>query len=286
MKETSFKKTLLLAWKKSQSLFFPYLILHIVSGLCMLSVVVVSGLIVFPFIVTKNMAVFVPLAIIMGAIALGALIFISSWSTLIATHLLKNSSASLKTLASETKKDVGRLVKTNILIALFFVGLLPLGIVSAFVVYILWSLWASMIALSFVYEERSGLDALWGSKGHVQKRFWQVVGLLALSTGTSMLVNTLFQQFDVPLRGVLTNLIGVFLSVFVLCGLYELFIQAPKSASVRKPAGWMLASKLGYIVLLLIIVLGFSTGRQQWGSIQKMIQRDIPLEIDRTIERL
>lgn len=286
MKATSFKNTLLLAWKKSQTLFFPYLLIHIVSGLCMLCVVVIAGLILFPFIITKNIAVLIPLGILMGIVALSGIIIISAWSTLIATHLLKSTSASLKTLAGETKKDIGKLVKTNILIGLFFIGLLPLGILSAFTLYILWSLWASMITLSFVYEKKTGLDALWGSKHHVQARFWQVVGLLALSTASSMLINMLFQQFDVPLRGVLTNLIGVFLSVFVLCGLYELFSQTPLSDTVKKPTVWIRISQIGYVVLLLLIALGFSTGQEQWGSIQEMIQREIPRELDRTIERL
>ncbi|KXK09030.1 MAG: hypothetical protein UZ21_OP11001000083 [Microgenomates bacterium OLB22] len=287
MKSTSFGGTLRIAWKRSQSLFLPYLIIHVLSGLLMLCVLIVAGLIVIPFVITKNIIVLVPLTIIMGIIALGFVIYISAWSTLIATKLLKDPTKSLKVLAKDTKKDVLALVKTNVLMGVFFIGLLPLGIVSAFTIYIIWSLWAAMTTLSFVYEKRRGLDALWRSKEIVQQKFWSVVGLLVLSTGGSIIINSLFQQFDVPLREVLTNLIGILLSVFVLCGLYELFTQVPKAESPSKrPHLWVLIAKIGYAVLILLIGLAISFGGEQWKEMQNVLQRNIPREIDRTIEQL
>lgn len=166
-----------------------------------------------------------------------------------------------------------------ILSSLFFVGLVPVSVLSLFLVTILWNIWNTFSIFVYLDEGRRGLSNLWVGRKMINMHFWKITLFLtvviiiffalnlpfsfmrvlisemmrsAASGNTSMLMQSLATSLMSSfVFGLIGWILGVFENMFFVSFTYEMYKNSEKPTTVSTPKLWVILSILGWIIFIL-----------------------------------
>ena len=240
--------------------FLAYLIVAVMGwGLALLfglGTLILTGIVVGIWFVTKLVALTVLFGVAAGLVSLCALIYIGSWIQL-ATYdtLISTKKLPPFEVYKRVKPLVGGYVYFSIVLGLFLIGLLPLTLLSLFIVAILWNLWGIFSVFVYLEKQKKGLENLWISRSMVNQKFWPIAGLVLLVLVFIVLVSALFFQAK---SGFLVSFVSQFvITPFVTALYYELYLTLKQPAKAKPASVWVGLSILGILVMVVGSIIGF-----------------------------
>lgn len=206
--------------------------------------------------VTKFSAV----AIFTGALlAIGALIalaYLGAWTSLtVVQTLIREEKIGLIETFKEVRPLVWGFVWYQALAGLFLIGILPWGLLTFFIIPILWMIWSSFAAFVYLQKRKSGLENLWVSKALVSQRLWGIVGREALVFLTIFVIGALLSSQ--PVLATIWGLAQIFTTPFLIGFSFEMYrlLPEPPPEKIKTPSGWVVLSALGWVLAIGLIVL-------------------------------
>ena len=183
-----------------------------------------------------------------------AFMYITGFTQLVVVYtLIRKEKGTIMQNINEMKSLVWGYVWLNIAMLIFMIGLLPVGLISIFIVYVLWAFWGSFSAFVYIEHKKKGLDNLWISYMMVKKRFWAIAGRMALVVMAYMLVSGLLSMYDNAILNVLQYAVYIFFGPFILSYDYEIYRLLEVPAKVERPGMWIALSVVGYVFIGLLI---------------------------------
>lgn len=249
----SYFGTIIVAW-----LLFAALILFLVLG----------GLLVFTFYKLASLtAVAAILAVFLIAAFFVGFVYIASWTSLAQISIIISDT---KTGVMENYKNlkprVWDYVGVNLLMGLFMIGILPWGLLSLTIVFILWAFWSTFVPFVFLEQKMQGLDNLWFSRQLVSQKFWLIGGRIFLVQIIFFLINIALAATKEPMVGIASFFISIFAAPFFVSFIYLMYKKLEVPEKVEAPRVWITLSIIGWIIMialfaLLIVGSIFSSGR-------------------------
>lgn len=249
------------AFERTKERFVSYLLTWVVSFGIGILIILLSllavGVAVLLYVLTKSVVLTVFFGIFATIVFYFALVFSTSWISLATVSVLVSEE---KLGAFDTLKKVKPLVWgyfwMSVLIGLFFVGLLPWGVLTLGVVLILWSFWATFATFVYLTTQKKGLQNLWVSRQMFLQRAWGIFGRLLLVNLGFVAIN-MFLSMGGGKNGLssgLSFLFGILASPFLVSFSYEIFKNLDVPNEVKKPRVWVVFSVLGWILTVLLFV--------------------------------
>lgn len=224
--------------------------------------------------VTKFSAVAIFISVLLVIVSLIALSYLGVWTSLTVVQILiREEKIGLVETFREVRPLVWGFVWYHALSCLFLLGLLPWGLLTLFIIPILWAIWGSFGAFVYLQKRKSGLENLWFSRALVSQRFWGIVGREALVFLTLMVIGALVSSQRVLVT--IWGLAQIFTTPFLICFSFEMYrlLPEPPPEKIKTPSGWIIVSAVGWILGVVMLVLSF-------GAIAKFITDfSIPTEI-------
>ncbi len=248
------------AFERTKQRFWSYLFVYVMGiGIGLLAAIglLIIGLILFLLFKAMNLpSLAIVLGVIVGLGFFAVLIYLGSWIQLATLSIITDEKkVSVNDSLKKTSAIVPGFVLLNALSGLFFFGLLPFGVLSLFVVFILWAIWGSLTGFIYLYQKQpQGLKSLWLSRQMVGQNFWGVVGRLLLMGGVIYLIIFLFTLSKNSLLSSLVPIVSLVSTPFIIAFLYEIYknLTVPK-VSVT-PKVWVTLSVIGWVLMIVVLV--------------------------------
>lgn len=254
------------AFERTKERFLSYFLTWVASFAFVLGVMVILllaiGLIAVIYGITKSALLVVLLSIVLTIAFYVALIFVTSWISLATISvLIDDKKLGVGETFSKVKPLVWGYFWMNLLVSLFFFGLLPWGILSLSAVLILWAFWASFVAFAYLKFQKRGLQSLWISRQMFLARGWGIFGRMVI---VNLAVFAIGFLFSFSLRNAagrgLSFLCSIVTGPFLISFQYEMFKNLNEPKQVKKPTVWFVLSLVGWILMIvgIVAVVGFA----------------------------
>src|SRR3989344_4767494 len=176
----SIEKLISYAFNRTKERFLPYLLATIFGvGLVIAALLAMGLLAAVVFLLwlgTKSTvitAIFGTIAVI-GTIA--GFIYIQSWLSLTIVYTIIAKQRVSVTDAFKTMRPlILGYIWVSIVNFLLLFGLLPFGIVTIFILFLVWAVWSTFTVYVYIEKRMHGLDNLFMSKAIISKNFWGFV---------------------------------------------------------------------------------------------------------------
>ena len=243
------------AFTRTKERFLTYILAYLMMYAAVFAVTLLLLVIgVFAFCVFAHQATLLVGMLIAAFIILAiiAFIYISAFTQLVVVHILvREHKGTIMQNIKEVKEDVWGYAWVVLATCIFFIGLIPLGVLSLFTIFILWALWGSFTTFVYVTHKMNGLDNLWASYAMVKQRFWGVAGRLALVSVGYLLISAVLSVRDNAVLNILQFILSLVFGPFVLSYQYEIFKLLRRPTSVVRPKAWIVVSVGGYAFMLI-----------------------------------
>ncbi len=239
-----------------------FVVAFIIIGLSGVSLVTLNN----PEVVRNVVMIAAPLMLIFWLI----LIYVGNWIQLATVKvLIADKPIGAGQAFRQTRSAVLSYFWFGLLSGLFFLGLVPLGFITLFYIFILWGVWGSFSTFVFLQLEKRGLNVLWTSKQMVDQKFWGIVGR-SLLIGFGVMMISFLIGFSGGKNGGwttgLSTLLSVFTTPFVLCFSYEMFRNLETPKEVKKPKVWIVLSVIGIVVFVFLMVMLVKVIPEKFGA--------------------
>ena len=205
------------------------------------------------------------------------MIYISSWSQLTLTAIIiqKKNLGAIETF-KQVRPQVWSFVWYNIALNLFLLGLLPFGIISFGLILVLWLFWNVFAVFVFLEQKKTGLDNLWTSRAMVKQNFWAIIGRLVLVFVLFYVIALSLASVDNTVAGIANFLISIAFGPFAVSYMYEIYKLLKVPQKVIRPKGWIGLSAVGYIIVVIMLVVGFSFLVKVVGQVIQSAPKSVP----------
>lgn len=249
------------SFERFKSRFVSYLLsvgisfgLGIVVGLV---IALIALLHVFIFMITQSVAFTATTAVILGSVLIAALIYVSAWGQL----------ASIEAIIGKEQKGIIQIFKdlrpavwgyvwyavasTFFLLGIFLFGLAGF-VIPGIILMILWSFWNSFSAFIYLEHRYRGLENLWASYRLINKNFWGLFGRMIVVYLVAIIIVISFSYFasEYNAGNLLTTLVNLVITPFLLAYLYELYRHAGKVESKQSSTVWTIIAILGWVFVI------------------------------------
>lgn len=186
--------------------------------------------------------------------SLGALFYISSWSQLALLDVFVNDTINIPVRARFKKLQpmVIGFVWFNILSFLFILGLVPLGVLTVGIVLLYWGILGSFAGFIYLLHKPSGLGSLWRSASMAKKYIFEIALVLGITYGINYSIDMLLLKSDHAIPQLFSYLKNIFVTPFIISLKYEMFKLLPKNYKDYQPMRWILASKIGIVIMVIL----------------------------------
>jgi hypothetical protein len=255
------------AFNRTKERFLSYFLTWVASfgmGIGVLVLILLAaGLIAILYGVTKSVLVVGVLGLAIGIGSYVALIYVSSWIAL----------ATISVMTSEEKLGVGATFSKvkpliwgyfwmSFLSGLFMLGLMPWGVLSLGVVFVLWALWSSFMSFVYLKFQKKGLQNLWISRQMFRQNPWGIFGrsallmvaIWAISIAINLVFGSMGKNGSMASSGI-SMIFSILYAPFAMSFSYEMFLnlEEPKE-EVKTPSVWVMFSVLGWVLSILAFV--------------------------------
>lgn len=169
--------------------------------------------------------------------------------------LIAENKQGVKETLVKVKPRLRGFIWYSLLYALFIIGLLPLGILTAAVILLLWSVWSVFAVFIYLEKNKKGLENLWVSRDMVAGRFWENVGKIVIIVGPVFILIIFIGLIHNDILTIVFQVFyGIFIFPFVLSFLYELYKTLPESHTAKPPKVWIILSLIGWVFVILFVI--------------------------------
>lgn len=279
------------AFKRTKERFLSYLIVALISigiGIAVvIGLLLIIGLLALLFALTKSIILITLLSLLFLLAALTLMYYVGAWLHLTTTYvIISPKKVTTGEAFAKMKPLVWNYVKLEVLLSLFFLGLVIPTLFTLFIALLIWAFWGTFVTFVYLEQQKKGLDNLWTSKAIVSQKFWGVTGRL-------ILVMILIWLLQIAFNSGGKNSIGPFFSFiisllsgpFVLSYHYEIYKNLPLPQNIPTPKGWIIASLLGLILTFGALVFGlvklFETfSLNQLSTIMETLPKTLPKDLN------
>lgn len=271
------------ALKRTKERFLSYLLAYVASFILVIVVfaagVIVSTMLSILYVTTKS----VVLVGILGAFtAIGffvALIYVSAWSQLaVIRSLMLNEKKDLGALFKEVKPATGGYIWLSIITSLFMFGLIPWGLLTLFIVLILWAYWSIFSTFVYLEQRRRGLENLWISRQMIDERFIGIAGRMLLIHGSIFFMMIALSWSNNAILRFASFIVNILFVPFSISFSYEIYRLLKIPTEVKKPTAWIAFSVIGFVLFIVMMALLVTVFSQNFNQIMeifiKMIRAD------------
>ena len=249
----SFEHLVRQAFTRTKDRFWNYLLVQ----LSMIAAFLVLGFLLvvvcIPLIMTGNNNLIIMLIIPASVVLAGIAMYFLSWFQLVLIDIMTNNAGhSVKQSFATMKSHVVDFFKYNILVALFFLGLLPFGVMTLFALLFLWGFWSTFAGFVFLYQKKRGLDVLWTSRAMVNQKFWQLALRLAGVSVITFMISSILSSQENILFSALFFFFNIVVPPFMISYTYGLYKLLDEPKHVHAGTNWVLLSVAGWIVMGII----------------------------------
>jgi len=126
---------------------------------------------------------------------------------------------------------------------------LSLGVVA-----VLWLFWSIFIVFAYLEKGKRGMDAIWYSRALTNQRFWPIAGRTVVVLLLLVVVQIVLGMGHNSVLKVLSWFVSMVSSPFILSYYYEMYKNLNQDVKGEKSTGWIIASVIGWIVIVIGIV--------------------------------
>ncbi|MEI6326542.1 MAG: hypothetical protein WCO78_00295 [Candidatus Roizmanbacteria bacterium] len=236
------------AFLRTKSRMLTYLLLQLISSMVSSAVLTVtlgiSVAIVAVLIIAGQQMVALVVGLLLFLVIVIIAVYVSSLFQIASVRSIITEDPILDTIKM-SRQLLNPYLTLTLWQGLFMLGLLPIGLVTSFIVPVVWSLLFSFANFILITSTTKGASILWASKDMILSKFWGIVGRYILLT---ILISTLTSA-GIALIGFVLSLFGVGLVSLIGRGNPE---AAQSSLSTLQTIVSLFVNSLGYIVPLII----------------------------------
>jgi hypothetical protein len=261
------------AFERTKQRFLSYLFVYVIGILIAIAaaaVIAVSAVLLFFLFKTANLpALTIFLGVVLAVSVIGALIYLGSWIQLtVLSVITDDKKMSVNEALKKTRPLVPGFIVLALLNGLFIAGLLPFGILSLFIIFILWAIWGAFTGLVYLYQKQPrGLNSLWLSRQMVDQNFWGIVGRLILVGAVIYFFLFLFTFSGNSFLRSLSPIVSLVVTPFIIAFLYEMYKNLTVPKTVTTPTVWITLSVIGWVLLLIVIAAFGGVVSALWGQV-------------------
>lgn len=276
------------AYKRLSDHFVDYIKVYLVTGLSFISLFLIFALVSLSFFAIaealhlKLLYFFlVPLLLTL----LFGLIYLSSWCGLVTIDsIVGKIGVPIKKRFTDLRPFVMGFVRYNILFSFFIFGLIPMGILSIGTVFIFWAIASSFAGFVYLQHKPKGLSSLWVSLQMMKGQFTKLITFILIVYGIVFIIDSVLLRSDHFINNLTSWIMNLIAGAYFMCIKYNIYkeIPYPKIVHVRK--NWLLASKIGFIISVIIAVVLLNHAIKTypaWDNFPKEFPN--PLSIDKLI---
>lgn len=219
----------------------------------MIGFLLAVGLLALIFTLSKSIVLLFIMSSIITLTSLTLIYYFGAWIHLTTTFvIIAPEKVTTGEAFAKVKPLVWGYVKLEILLSLFFIGLILPSIFTLFIALIIWAFWSAFVTFVYLEQQKKGLDNLWTSKAMVSQKFWGITGRFSLVMILTLILQGIFNSGGKNSIGPFFSfLISLFTSPFVLSYFYEVYknLSVPKDS--KKPTIWLILSAIGWLFILL-----------------------------------
>jgi len=187
--------------------------------------------------------------------------------------LIQKKKRSILQTYAAVKDDVWGYVWLSIAILIFTIGLIPFGLFSIGVIFILWSLWGCFVPFVYLMQKKSGLDNLWVSYSMFNQKFWAIFARIVVIYVGFMLVAILLGSTENEVLSVVQFIISLLFGPFAVSYLFEMYSLLKVPKKVERPKIWVGLSVVGYILILLFVFTAGDAIKNNLNNFDEFYQR-------------
>ncbi|MDO8497968.1 MAG: hypothetical protein Q7S61_05500 [bacterium] len=264
------------ALKRTKERFLSYFLTYVASSILFIVVfaagVILSTMINILYVRTKSVLL---VGILGTPTAIGffvALIYVSAWSQLAVIHsLMLNEKKDLGALFKEVKPATGGYIWLSIVTTLFMFGLIPWGLMTLFIVLILWAYWSIFSTFVYLEQRRRGLENLWISRQMIDERFIGIAGRMLLIHGSIFFMMIALGWSDNAFLRLLSGIVNILFVPFSISFSYEIYRLLKIPTEVKKPTVWIAFSAIGFVLFIVMCTLLITVFSQNFAQIMEVI---------------
>ena len=278
------------AFERTKSRFLSYvlswLLFYAIGIGAMLAILLIVGLHFLIYAVTKSPVVTGTVAFISSIAALIGLMYLGAWGTLATTLTLVSEKAiSVTDAMKEVRPIIWRYLGFSLLMSLFILGIMSISIFTLFILLFVWMVWGAFSLFIFLEDKKPGLQALWKSKAMTKGHFWGILGRLLLVYVAVYVVMIVLSLGAANYRALnlVTFVISLLVGPFVISYMYEIYRNLPKVEEAKASTGWIIASVLGWVLLVVGIFSSINSAMQATPRMMQDVQKEMMMKKTRHI---
>lgn len=255
-------------WKER---IIPYLGTLIFFGflwiLITILIIIFGGMvIIIGLIFTKSFFTILLVAGIAILLTILSSIYLFALFILTSVNILVGKKQSILSMIQSMKPLVFGYIWVALSSAIFLTGLFPYGIITLFILPMIWTFWSSFTTFVYLEKKEHGLQNLWTSRDLYNQKFWELLFRSLLPLGGSILIMIFYVLIAhfIPLQALsaiilyfVFHLLNILYGSFVICYNYELYRLLPKTKKAQTPKVWIILSLIGWIINI-VLILSFS----------------------------
>lgn len=143
----------------------------------------------------------------------------------------------------------------NILIFIFLIGLLPISLLTIFIIHLVWSIWGMFNLIVYYKYQYSGLRNLFVSKKYINQAFFSIAFMVVLLSLFSFIINGILSSIDNIAASLASIFFNILYSGFALFFQYEIFknLKTIKEENDKNNKIWIYVSVAGLLLLCYVI---------------------------------
>ncbi len=212
------------------------------------------------------------------------LIYLSTWCGLATIDsIIGKQNTSIKGRFAALKDRVVGFIWLNVFMGLFFLGLIPIGIITFGTALVFWTICSIFAAFIYLEHGQKGLSNLWISKQMVQGQFWRILFFLVLVYAVTFSIDIVLLKSNHPITHITSWMLNLLVTPFFIALKYEMYRQIPYPKTTKTPKNWLLASKIGFLLFVIGIIFAVKTIIQLYPNWQKLPGAPSPKDLQKLI---
>ncbi|OGK16446.1 hypothetical protein A2690_03805 [Candidatus Roizmanbacteria bacterium RIFCSPHIGHO2_01_FULL_39_12b] len=243
------------SWSRLSDHFSDYIKVYIVTlGLFAGFGLLFTGVALGFFIIAKNVQIALLYVLVIPLLVafIFAFVYLSTWCGLVTIDsIIGHIGIPLKKRFNAIRPIVMGFVWFNVLFGLFMLGLFIFGILSLGVVFLFWIVTSSFAAFVYLQHQPKGLCSLWISKQMIRGQFFKILGYFVLIYGVIFSIDVILLRSDHIITNITSWLMNFIAAPYFIALKYEIYKHLEYPKKIEVPEKWVIASKVGFVILII-----------------------------------
>src|SRR5579864_4183879 len=237
------------SYRRWKNRFISYFLANVLIGAIWIGVtmaLIISGgmLSLIGFIFFKTQFVFLIILLLGSVFFVCMSVYLFALLILTNVKILTEESLGIVQTIRNAKTVTPGYVWVGITSAFFLIGFFPFGLITLFIIPLLWSFWSSFTTFVYVERQEKGLQNLWISRQIYNQKFRLLFVRSLIPFGLSLLISiphiiAITSLYNQSVAYIIIYFLSFLLSFiyipYAICYNYELYKKLPLPQSVKTP---------------------------------------------------